>query len=120
MAWRRLLDRIFGNGSSHGDDAQDWPFDDPPNLAVITTRSVVRGGEWIASVSHDEDDGGWQFHDSHPGPLVESDAMIVGLGEMVRRDPSLRALADLPVGWHAWRTAPGRRWQRARRPEIDP
>src|SRR6266436_9126165 len=38
-----------------------WPFDEPQNLAVISNRKVIFGGEWIALVSHDEDDGGRQF-----------------------------------------------------------
>ena len=52
-------------------------------------------------VTHDEDDHGWQFLGSDTP--TEADAMIVGLAEMLAIDPSLDALADLPVGWHAWR-----------------
>jgi hypothetical protein len=39
-----------------------WAFADPSNLAVMTTRQVVNEGKFINFVSHDEDDGGWQFH----------------------------------------------------------
>ena len=90
-----------------------WMFPDPPNVAVLTTRSIVYDGVWIAHVSHDEDDGCWQFHDSRLEGPQTADAMVVGLGEMVTRDPTLNALADLPIGWRAWREAPTAPWQRA-------
>ena len=87
-----------------------WPFEDARNVAVITTRQVVHGAAPILWVSHDEDDGSWQFH---TGELVEvEDAMVVGLEEIVERDPTVFELADLPVGWVAWRRAPGEPWER--------
>jgi hypothetical protein len=77
-----------------------WPFRDPPNVAVIASRKIVDGSDWIALVCHDEGDGSWQFHTSEPGPPRESDAAVVGLGEIVRLAESVAALADLPLGWH--------------------
>lgn len=92
----------------------DWPFDDPPNVAVLTTRSIVHDGAWIARVSRDADDGGWQFHDGAAGDPDEADALVVSLRSMVLRDGTLNELADLPEGWHAWRDGPAAPWQRAR------
>ena len=94
--------------------ALDWMFDHPLNLAVITTRSVVHDGAWIAHVSYDADDGGWQFHDSRPGDPSVEDAMVVALSSLVRRDPTLNDLADLPEGWRAWRDGAAAPWQRGR------
>ena len=91
-----------------------WPFPDPPNLAVIVNRKILYRGEWIAYVSHDDDDGGWQFHTDEPGPPNESDAAVVGLGKIVELDQSIAELADLPPGWHAWRESRASAWQRAR------
>jgi hypothetical protein len=88
----------------------DWPFDDPPNVATITTRPVIDGSSWIALVSHDEDDGGWQFIGPE-GPLEEQ-VMVVGLGSILKRDPSIAELAELPLGWQAWRDGPDAPWQR--------
>jgi hypothetical protein len=76
-------------------------------VAVLTTRSIVEGGAWIAFVSHDEDDGGWQFHDNAPTPPEPEDAKIVSVRSMVERDASLSQLGDLPEGWQAERDAPG-------------
>jgi hypothetical protein len=37
---------------------EGWPFDDSPNVAVITTRQVTENNAPILLVSHDEEDGG--------------------------------------------------------------
>src|SRR4051794_20938084 len=92
---------------------RDWPFADPPNLAVITVRQNVHGGQPILFVSHDADDGSWQFLTS--GGLNEDDGMVVSLQSMVSRDPSLKELANLPLGWQAFRQLPGALWQRLHR-----
>jgi hypothetical protein len=87
-----------------------WPFEDSPNVATITTRPVMDGTSWIALVSHDEDDGGWQF--IGPEGAVEDQAMIVGLRSILKRDSTIAELADLPLGWRASRTGPDAPWQR--------
>ena len=38
-----------------------WPFADPPNTAVITTRPVLEQSAPILLVVHDAVDGTWQF-----------------------------------------------------------
>ena len=92
---------------------ESWPFADPPNIAVIANRKVVLDGEWISYVSHDIDDGGWQFHCNHTGDLTEADAAVVSLQEILSLDAMVAKLADLPVGWHAWRDSKAAAWQRA-------
>ena len=64
----------------------------------------------VLYVYHDEDDGAWQFH-ADPDP-DEDDAMVVGLGEVVSLDPSLQSIADLPLGWCAWRENKSETWKR--------
>jgi hypothetical protein len=96
----------------------EWPFDDPPNVATHTTRQIVRDGRPILYVSHDEDDGAWQFH-TGDAEVSLWDGMIVCLSEMVRSDPSLLALADLPYGWVAFRESVDSPWRRCRRTELD-
>jgi len=90
-----------------------WPFEDSPNVATITTRPVMDGTSWIALVSHDEDDDGWQF--IGPEGAAMDQAMLVGLSEVLERDPSIAELADLPLGWRAWRETPDALWQRGPR-----
>lgn len=91
----------------------DWKFADPPNVAVISTKAVVSGETWIAHVSHDADDGAWQFHGALPEQVGEADAVLVSLRSIVERDPTVLELADLPLGWRAWRNAKTSKWKRA-------
>lgn len=87
-----------------------WPFEDPPNTASLTTRDILEGSAAVLHVTHDADDGGWQFL---PGSTVTpDDARVVGLGRMCSLDATLLEIADLPEGWHAAREHPGAAWQR--------
>ena len=92
------------------DDADaPWPFADSPDVATITTRAIVAGDDWIAYVSHDAEDEGWQFLGPNGAPEPDA-ASVVGLKTIVRLDPSVTELHDLPLGWHASRSsrdAPG-------------
>jgi hypothetical protein len=91
------------------DDA--WPFADPPEAEVIALDRILRGEAPLLLVTHDEDDGSWQFLDGEH--VFEEDATVVRLGEIVQLEPSLRGLADLPPGWYAWRTSADGPWLRA-------
>ena len=87
----------------------DWPFPDPPHASVITTRRVASGSRPILLVTHDIDDGAWQFLE---GDYVrERDAIIVPLESLVSQDPSLRDIADLGRGWQARRDTLNSPWQ---------
>lgn len=90
----------------------NWKFQDAPNVAVITDKKIISGHDWIAYVSHDEDDGGWQFLSR--GPMSEDDAAVVSLRSIVEIDHSIGELADMPLGWSAWRTEKDAPWQRKR------
>ncbi len=90
-----------------------WPFQDLPNVAVIINREIVSGEDWIGYVSHDSFDGAWQFHTSGPSPRAD-DAVLVSLHSVVQLDQSITELADLPPGWHAWRSSKQSSWQRAK------
>jgi hypothetical protein len=87
-----------------------WPFNDPPNVAVFTSKKIVDHGTWIQRVTHDEDDGAWQFHPH--GGTAESEAFVVSLKSITKIDPSVLSLADLPLGWCAWRNTKDEPWKR--------
>jgi hypothetical protein len=87
-----------------------WPFESAPNTASITTRQVLAGVP-VLRVSHDADDGGWQFLCGTTND--PDDARVVGLGSMYARDITLGEIADLPEGWVAWRAGPGLPWRRS-------
>ena len=88
----------------------DWPFDQPPNCAVITLRRIVFGSAPILHVTHDSDDHGWQFLGLEDAQ--EKEASVVCLSTILSLDPSIREVADLEPGWHAWRHAVGAPWKR--------
>ena len=98
------------NMHDHGFGDQEWPFVDPQNFAAICCRLVLEGHP-ILRVSHDEDDGCWQFLCG--GSHVSADAKVVCLGCMVKREPALLQLADLPLGWGADRPDNESAWERS-------
>jgi hypothetical protein len=61
---------------------REWQFADSPNVVAFTTRQILRGEHVIDYVSHDADDGAWQFLARHGFSLVtvsRDDAMLVAL-----------------------------------------
>lgn len=95
----------------------NWPFDQPPNAAAITLRSIVSGGAPILHVTHDSDDHGWQFLGAEDADAAN--ACIAGMGEILAMDPSVAEVADLPPGWHAWRSSSSSPWSRAPNPREE-
>jgi hypothetical protein len=89
--------------------SEEWPFRDSPEVEALASARVMNG-EPILLVTHDAADGGWQFLCGSTDRAVEVRA--VELGELVSRDSSLCALADLPLGWRAWRATARDSWQR--------
>jgi len=88
-----------------------WPFKDSQDTVAFTSKRILDGADWVYYVTHDVDDGVWQFH-PYSGPTPEQDAAIVSLKTMLTMDPSISVLGDLPPGWHAWREAPDSHWVR--------
>lgn len=88
-----------------------WPFSEPENVAVFTSKRILSGEEWIYFVTHDADDGAWQFHPPS-GPTPEEEASVVSLRTIFNVDPSTGALADLSLGWCAWRETRSSAWIR--------
>lgn len=87
----------------------DWPFDQLPNTAAITVRAIVEGDP-ILHVSHDEDDHGWQFLDGRD--VVVEEGRLISMANALDLDPTLRVIADLPLGWIAWRENASAAWVR--------
>ena len=94
----------------------DWPFDQPPNCVAITLQAIAFEGAPILHVSHDEDDHGWQFLGLEDADVEQG--TVLSLANIVKLDPSVLEVADLPPGWHAWRQSPSSPWQRERMAEM--
>lgn len=89
----------------------NWPFSDPENVMTITMRQIVREGQPVLLVVHEEEDGSWQFLTG--GTFTMADGVLVALKTIIALDSSLLELADLPVGWQAVRAAKGQPWSRS-------
>jgi len=100
------------------DAFSDWPFDQGPNVAAITTDNVLERRAAILVVVHYDDDDSWAFLCGLTNDVAAG--RVIGMGEALRLDPTLREIADLPPGWKAWRRAVGDAWQRAANPEDPP
>jgi hypothetical protein len=88
----------------------NWKFPDSPHTGVFLSAAVQTGAEPVTYVSHDIEDGAWQFlGDSMVG---EGKPVISCFHHPVDKDPTLNELGDLPLGWCAERAKPGDPWIR--------
>ena len=99
---------LFGFGKKD-EKKPEWRFPVGPDTAVYTT-SFVLDGKPVTYVSHDAD-GDWQFFSDDEAPDQMAVAKIVGLGQMIERDPTLVGLATMPRGFGATRSAVGEQWK---------
>jgi Domain of unknown function (DUF4262) len=91
----------------------NWKFPDPPRSGVFVSAAVNSGTEPVTYVSHDLEDGAWQFlGDSMSGG---QGPVLLCLHHVIDNDPTLVELADLPQGWWAERAKPGEPWMKQRR-----
>jgi hypothetical protein len=81
-------------------DFQQWPFDQAPNVAAITTRQVLKEGYPVLSVVHYSDDDSWAFT---CGTISEtSDIKVISMEEVLAlAQPYLESLTCLPAGWQS-------------------
>lgn len=93
------------------DTSRNWPFLDPRNTAVFASVRILDEKDWVHYVTHDLEDGAWQFH-PYGGPTNQKESAVVSLEHMLRIEPRIEELADLPLGWHAWRDDEDAPWTR--------
>jgi hypothetical protein len=92
---------MVSHSKCQADADEVWPFDQAPNVAAISTRQVIELDYPILLVTHYEDDDSWAFLCGTTEDY-KKDGRVIGMGEAVARDESLRLVADLPPGWSAW------------------
>lgn len=84
------------------------PFYDAPNTATITCCHVIDQRAAILYVTHDEEDGVWQFL---CGKAHETDeAKLVSLKSVFDLDNSVGILKDMPCGCYAERKTENDDW----------
>ncbi len=93
----------------------DW--DDPLDPVAVTVPDVVAGKTSIVLVIHDSGHGGWQFMDGQD--VKGSKPAVIPKEVLLRLDPSLAELKDLPVGWRARRASSKVPWIREKNPTAE-
>jgi hypothetical protein len=86
----------------------EWPFDQAPNVAAVTTRQVIEDGFPILTVVHYADDDSWAFVCGTSN--ATEDGRVIGMGTALKLDSTLATIADLPPGWCAHRRVIGEPW----------
>ena len=86
----------------------EFPFDDAPNVAVISCCHIIEDEAPILFVAHDEDDGMWQFLCGKKHEIDE--AKLVSLQSIFELDNSIGRLKDLPYGYYAERKTQNDDW----------
>jgi hypothetical protein len=99
---------LFGSAQA----AEDLGWNDPLEPAVVTTSDIAQGKRPVLRVRRDAGPGGWQFYDNTS--LAGKKPVAIPKAEALKRDPSLREITNLPVGWEAERTKVGAAWTRRR------
>jgi len=85
-------------------------FEEPENTACIACKHVVEESAPILHVTHDEDDGMWQFMCGAESHETE-DGMVITLMNAVRLDPTINDLYEMPMGVGAERECKGSQWE---------
>jgi hypothetical protein len=79
-----------------------FPFNEPENVAVFTCCHIIEQDADICYVTHDEDDGAWQFLCGQDH--CEADARVISLRSVFDKDPGIGDLYEMPLGCGATRT----------------
>jgi hypothetical protein len=85
-------------------------FKETDNTAVFTTKFVVNDKKEITYVTHEKEDGAWQFFSTDNFDNFEDVARVVGLGEIIKMDSTILDIADMPEGFFAQRRFKGDKW----------
>ena len=86
----------------------EFPFYDVPNTTSIICCHIIDNGAPILYVSHDEDDGMWQFLCGKTHETEE--AKLVSLKSVFELDNSFGILNDMPCGYYAERKTQNDDW----------
>jgi hypothetical protein len=95
----------------HNYSNEDMSVDDHKNdIAVFTTKYVLENKKTITYVSHDIEDGAWQFFSDDKFEDYSEVARIVGLKEIVDLDSTLNDLLEMEIGYIATRKDINDKW----------
>ena len=109
-----FFNRLFRRKSSSDSARIGQTWGDSLDVAITTTQEIIDGKQPIVLVIHDEGIGrgwgGWQFLDGES--MEEREPVAIAKEDLLKLDPTIRWVTDLPVGWCAVRDAKDSPWQR--------
>lgn len=86
----------------------NWPFSDSKNVVCFTQKEIIIDGRPSLLVTHDIDDGSWQFLS---GDITKiENVMVLGLEEIFKIDSSIAEISTLRLGWKAMRNSIDEPW----------
>jgi len=98
-------------GCGRKEKAMTWS--DPLDPVAITTDSVATKAKPVLLVIHEDGHGGWQFMDG--GDVGGAKPYVIPKDELLKLDPTLKEVTDLPVDWEARRSSASSPWVRRKR-----
>jgi hypothetical protein len=111
MGLFRFLDSLFRGPPTEPKHAA---WDDPVDIAALVVPEVATGQKPVLFVVHDlglgDGLGGWLFFDGED--VAGRKPTGIAKVDLLKMDPTLAEVTDLPVGWQARREAPGKPWTR--------
>lgn len=87
---------VFGQGNNNSKKSV-YKFKEPENTACFVCDHVFRKKRQILYVTHDKDDGSWQFlcgQSDH----TDANAKVISLKEATKIDKTINDLYELPLG----------------------
>jgi hypothetical protein len=100
---------FLGIGKSNAQTKKE--FKDPLNTAVFTTKYVTEDNKEITYVTHELEDGSWQFFSDDNFEDFSKVAKLVSLNNIIKIDKSVLEIADLPLGYYATRKNRKEKWK---------
>ncbi|MBI2687369.1 MAG: DUF4262 domain-containing protein [Acidobacteria bacterium] len=109
------VERDFWASADPDSSLFNWMLPDPPHTLVFLSKPVQSDAEPITYVSHDIEDGAWQFLGTS---MSGGDKPVIScFHHLIDKDSSLKELADLPLGWYAERAERDAPWVRRKHDE---
>ncbi|PWS33867.1 immunity protein Imm33 domain-containing protein [Pedobacter paludis] len=88
-----------------------YKFTDPANTACFVCNHVLNKQRSISYVTHEAEDGFWQFlcgQNDHPN---DEDYKVISLEQVITIDASVNDLYDMPLGIGATRNNQSGKWE---------
>jgi hypothetical protein len=104
-----IMVSFLGFGKSNAQTKKE--FKDPLNTAVFTTKYVIEDNKDITYVTHELEDGSWQFFSDDKFEDFTKVAKLVTLSNIIKSDKTVLEIADLPLGYYATRENRNEKWK---------